>query len=202
MQRRTSLAALTGMAAFPGAFMTTSLSSAATAPALQALKPSPRMPVMFVGHGSPMNAIEDNAWRRSWQAMGAELMARAVQPQLILCVSAHWLTRGGWQLTGMANPKTIHDFGGFPQALFDQQYPAPGAPQVARSLAALFNPVLYPGLGAVLRITQQELAYLVGLSRQRVNEALTTLAEQGVIRVEYGGLRVLDLKALRTQIFL
>ena len=99
--------------------MTTSLSSAATAPALQALKPSPRMPVMFVGHGSPMNAIEDNAWRRSWQAMGAELMARAVQPQLILCVSAHWLTRGGWQLTGMANPKTIHDFGGFPQALFD-----------------------------------------------------------------------------------
>ena len=95
MQRRTSLAALTGLAAFPGAFMTTSLSSAATAPALQALKPSPRMPVMFVGHGSPMNAIEDNAWRRSWQAMGAELMARAVQPQLILCVSAHWLTRGG-----------------------------------------------------------------------------------------------------------
>jgi CRP-like cAMP-binding protein len=74
--------------------------------------------------------------------------------------------------------------------------------RVARSLAALFNPVLYPGLGAVLRITQQELAYLVGLSRQRVNEALTTLAEQGVIRVEYGGLRVLDLKALRTQIFL
>ena len=116
--------------------MTTSLSSAATAPALQALKPSPRMPVMFVGHGSPMNAIEDNAWRRNWQAMGAELMARAVQPQLILCVSAHWLTRGGWQLTGMANPKTIHDFGGFPQALFEVHYPAPGAPAVAEALAA------------------------------------------------------------------
>ena len=73
--------------------------------------------------------------------------------------------------------------------------------RVARSLAALFNPVLYPGLGVVLRITQQELAYLVGLSRQRVNEALTTLAAQGVIQVEYGGLRVLDLKALRFQIF-
>jgi CRP-like cAMP-binding protein len=73
--------------------------------------------------------------------------------------------------------------------------------RVARSLAALFNPVLYPGLGAVLRITQQELAYLVGLSRQRVNEALTTLAAQGAIRVEYGGLRVTDLKALRSQIF-
>ena len=73
--------------------------------------------------------------------------------------------------------------------------------RVARSLAALFNPVLYPGLGVVLRITQQELAYLVGLSRQRVNEALTTLSAQGVIQVEYGGLRVLDLKALRFQIF-
>jgi len=73
--------------------------------------------------------------------------------------------------------------------------------RVARSLAALFNPVLYPGVGQVLRITQQELAYLVGLSRQRVNEALTALAAQNVIRVEYGGLRVLDLTALRTQLF-
>ncbi len=70
--------------------------------------------------------------------------------------------------------------------------------RVARSLAALFNPVLYPGVGEVLRITQQELAYLVGLSRQRVNEALNTLQSQGSIRVEYGGLRVLDLAALRT----
>ncbi|WP_121942830.1 4,5-DOPA dioxygenase extradiol [Acidovorax sp. 100] len=147
------MAALTGLAAFPGAFMTTSLSSAATASALQALKPSPRMPVMFVGHGSPMNAIEDNAWRRSWQAMGTELMARAVQPQLILCVSAHWLTRGGWQLTGMANPKTIHDFGGFPQALFDQQYPVPGAPAVARSLA---KELKSPATGAALGVDEGE----------------------------------------------
>ena len=114
--------------------MTTSLSSAATATALQALKPSPRMPVLFVGHGSPMNAIEDNAWRRSWQAVGAELLARAAQPQLILCVSAHWLTRGGWQLTGMANPKTIHDFGGFPRALYELSYPAPGSPDWARQV--------------------------------------------------------------------
>ncbi|MBP6718290.1 MAG: Crp/Fnr family transcriptional regulator [Rhodoferax sp.] len=73
--------------------------------------------------------------------------------------------------------------------------------RVARSLASLFNPVLYPGMGAVLRITQQELAYLVGLSRQRVNEALTNLADQGCIRVEYGGLRVLDLTALRSHLF-
>ena len=71
--------------------------------------------------------------------------------------------------------------------------------RVARSLAALFNPVLYPGVGEVLRITQQELAYLVGLSRQRVNEALTALSAQAAIQVEYGGLRVLNLSALRNQ---
>ena len=70
--------------------------------------------------------------------------------------------------------------------------------RVARNLAALFNPTLFPGVGEVLRITQQELAYLVGLSRQRVNEALTALQAQGMIRVEYGGLRVLDLQALRS----
>ncbi|GKS96378.1 4,5-DOPA dioxygenase extradiol [Acidovorax sp. SUPP2825] len=135
MQRRTSVAALAGFATLPGAFLMSPLSSAATANALERLKPSPRMPVLFVGHGSPMNAIEDNAWRRAWQAMGTELRTRGTPSQLILCISAHWLTRGGWQLTGMAVPRTIHDFGGFPQALFDQQYPAPGAPVVAAGLA-------------------------------------------------------------------
>jgi CRP-like cAMP-binding protein len=69
--------------------------------------------------------------------------------------------------------------------------------RVARSLASLFNPVLYPGVGEVLRITQQELAYLVGLSRQRVNVALQALEMAGAIRIEYGGLRVLNLDALR-----
>jgi CRP/FNR family cyclic AMP-dependent transcriptional regulator len=73
--------------------------------------------------------------------------------------------------------------------------------RVARSLAALFNPVLFPGVGEVLRITQQELAYLVGLSRQRVNEALRALEARRIIRVEYGGLRVLDLSALRSSVF-
>lgn len=69
--------------------------------------------------------------------------------------------------------------------------------RVARNLAALFNPLLFPGVGELLRITQQELAYLIGLSRQRVNEALRTLQAQGAIRVEYGGVRVLDIAALR-----
>jgi CRP-like cAMP-binding protein len=73
--------------------------------------------------------------------------------------------------------------------------------RVARNLAALFNPVLFPGVGEMLRITQQELAYLVGLSRQRVNEALSSLQEQGIIAVEYGGVRILDLPALRSNPF-
>ncbi|QTD44939.1 Crp/Fnr family transcriptional regulator [Ottowia testudinis] len=73
--------------------------------------------------------------------------------------------------------------------------------RVARNLAALVNPVLFPGVGEVLQITQQELAYLVGLSRQRVNEALKTLAARGVLQIEYGGLRIVDLMALRTRDF-
>ena len=73
--------------------------------------------------------------------------------------------------------------------------------RVARSLAALFNPTLYPGVGQVLRITQQELAYLVGLSRQRVNEALAALEARGVLRIEYGGLRILQLDALHREDF-
>jgi 4,5-DOPA dioxygenase extradiol len=99
------------------------------------LKPSSRMPVLFLGHGSPMNVILDNEYRRSWQALGKDLLARYPKPQLILCVSAHWLTKG-WFLTAMEKPKTIHDFGGFPQELFDQQYPAPGAPQAIRGIAS------------------------------------------------------------------
>src|SRR4051794_11830565 len=101
---------------------------------LGALQKSERMPVLFLGHGSPMNAIEDNEYRRSWQALGAEFGVRRPRPQLILCISAHWLTTG-WHLTAMAKPRTIHDFGGFPQELFDQQYPAPGAPDVAKAIS-------------------------------------------------------------------
>jgi CRP/FNR family transcriptional regulator, cyclic AMP receptor protein len=73
--------------------------------------------------------------------------------------------------------------------------------RVATSLVTLFNPVLHPRMGDVLRITQQELAYLVGLSRQRVNEALSTLQARGLVRLEYGGLKALDIAALRTAVF-
>ncbi|WP_077562789.1 4,5-DOPA dioxygenase extradiol [Polaromonas sp. C04] len=103
---------------------------------IPSLKKSERMPVLFVGHGSPMNAIEDNEYRRSWQKLGAEFGSKLPRPQLILCISAHWLTEGWW-LTGMAQPKTIHDFGGFPQELFEQQYPAPGDSVAAQAISLL-----------------------------------------------------------------
>jgi 4,5-DOPA dioxygenase extradiol len=116
--------------------MESELSSVSATPfgALPALQKSERMPVLFVGHGSPMNAIEDNEYRRKWQALGAEFGVRRPRPQLILCISAHWLTTG-WHITAMAKPRTIHDFGGFPQELFDQQYPAPGAPDAAKAIS-------------------------------------------------------------------
>ncbi|MBI5277944.1 MAG: 4,5-DOPA dioxygenase extradiol [Burkholderiales bacterium] len=102
--------------------------------------PATRQPVLFLGHGSPMNAIEDNEFRRSWQALGREFGVKWPKPGLVLAVSAHWLTQGWW-LTAMEQPKTIHDFGGFPQELFDQQYPAPGAPGEARRIAQLLGDV-------------------------------------------------------------
>lgn len=111
-----------------------------------------RMPVLFLGHGSPMNAIEDNTWRRSWQALGNELRSSGTRPSLILCISAHWLTPG-WQLTAMSDPRTIHDFGGFPQALFDQQYPAPGSPAMARAISAA---VQQPDSGRALDLDEFE----------------------------------------------
>lgn len=123
----------------------------AAAASFATLKPSPRLPVLFLGHGSPMNAISDNAWRRSWQALGAELGATYPRPQLILCISAHWLTRGGAWLTGMAQPRTIHDFGGFPQALFDQQYPAPGAPLAAAEIGQALK---QPASGTAVELDQ------------------------------------------------
>src|ERR1700722_2476038 len=95
----------------------------------------PRMPVLFIGHGSPMNAIEDNGWRRGWAAAADEI----ARPRAILCISAHRESEG-LAVTSGAAPETIHDFFGFPQALFDARYPAPGSPELAARARDLLTP--------------------------------------------------------------
>jgi 4,5-DOPA dioxygenase extradiol len=92
------------------------------------------MPVLFIGHGSPMNAIEDNAWSRGFQELATLLPA----PRAILSVSAHWFVRGTFT-TGNARPETIHDFGGFPDELFRMQYPAPGDTDLATRIVGLLG---------------------------------------------------------------
>lgn len=92
------------------------------------------MPAVFIGHGSPMNAIEDTPYRREWARLGRELP----KPEAILCVSAHWETEG-LAVTESQAPETIHDFGGFPKALQEFRYPAPGEPELARTVTALLR---------------------------------------------------------------
>ena len=91
------------------------------------------MPALFIGHGSPMNGIEDNLFSNRWKQLGKELPT----PKAVLVVSAHWLTQGTF-ITAVEKPQTIHDFGGFPQALFEAQYPAPGAHTSSFVLSTLY----------------------------------------------------------------
>src|SRR5262249_17965013 len=103
-----------------------------------ALPASPKMPVLFIGHGNPMNALLDNPFTRTLAQMGTGVRER---PNAILVVSAHWLTRGGTSVSVTAKPETIHDFGGFPDELYRVIYPAPGAPAYAEEVRTLLPEV-------------------------------------------------------------
>ncbi|WP_321322048.1 4,5-DOPA dioxygenase extradiol [Labilibaculum sp.] len=100
----------------------------------ESLMNTPKMPVLFLGHGSPMNAIEENEFVQGFRKISSEIE----MPKAILVVSAHWET-AGTKVTAMANPPTIHDFGGFPQKLFEVQYPALGDPELAKETQELLK---------------------------------------------------------------
>lgn len=92
------------------------------------------MPALFVGHGNPMNAVEETVYAAAWR----EAAASIPRPKAILCISAHWETEGTF-VTSMAQPKTIHDFYGFPDELYQVQYPAPGSPKLAKRIKSLVS---------------------------------------------------------------
>jgi 4,5-DOPA dioxygenase extradiol len=174
-----------------------------------------RMPALFMGHGSPMNALEDNTFTRDWQ----DAARRIPRPRAIVCISAHWETRGVY-VAGTATPETIHDFYGFPKALFDVRYPAPGDPALARQLAQTVKSTkvhIDPGRGidhgawSVLRIMypQADIPVLQlsldstqpGAFHLALGKELAPLREDGVLVLGSGNivhnLRLFDFHATR-----
>lgn len=161
-----------------------------------------RMPVLFLGHGSPMNAIEENEFVAGFRKTASTIPT----PKAILCISAHWETRGTW-VTAMDNPATIHDFGGFPKALFDVQYPAPGSPDLAKTTKGLVTSTvvglddkwgldhgawsvikhLYPE--ANIPVVQMSLDYYQSPQRHyEIAKELKSLREKGVLIIGSGNM--------------
>ncbi|MEQ8552793.1 MAG: 4,5-DOPA dioxygenase extradiol [Cyclobacteriaceae bacterium] len=161
-----------------------------------------KMPVLFLGHGSPMNAIEENEFVRGFRNVSSEIE----KPNAILCISAHWETRGT-MVTSMENPRTIHDFGGFPRKLFEVQYPAPGSPQLAEETQKLIQTTdvhlddkwgLDHGAWSVIKhmypeanvpVIQLSLDYTKGPKfHYELAKELSKLREQGVLIVGSGNM--------------
>ena len=172
---------------------------------------SARMPVVFLGHGSPMNALEDTAYSRAWTELGRTLP----RPKAILVVSAHWMSKGTTLVATEARPETIHDFYGFPQPLYEMQYPAPGAPELAREVATLLAShhgesdeswgldhgswavlkFLYPG--ADVPVFQVSIDMTAPLSDQlEIGKLLSELRDRGVLILGSGNV-VHNLRVMR-----
>lgn len=175
------------------------------------LATSDRMPLVFLGHGSPMNAIEDTRFSRAWSELGKTLP----RPKAILVVSAHWMTRGTTLVDVSDMPRTIHDFYGFPDALFAQRYPAPGNPALAREVVSLLAShhaeeddswgldhgawtvlkYLYPG--ADVPVFQVSIDMTRGLDYQlEIGKTLSELRDRGVLILGSGNV-VHNLGAVR-----
>lgn len=173
--------------------------------------PSDRLPVVFLGHGSPMNVIEDNAYSRAWSELGQSLP----RPNAILVVSAHWMTKGTTLVDVSAMPRTIHDFYGFPDALYAEHYPASGQPALAREVITLLKSHraeeddrwgLDHGAWAVLKflypdadvpVFQVSIDMSRGLEHQlEIGKALVELRDRGALILGSGNV-VHNLRAMR-----
>lgn len=168
----------------------------------ESFKSTDKFPVLFIGHGSPMNAFEDNEFVTGWRNIGKTIP----KPNAILCVSAHWETRGTF-VTGMEKPRTIHDFGGFPAELFEVRYNAPGSPELAKETKVLINKTevgfdekwgldhgcwsvvkhLYPD--ADIPVIQLSLDYLQSPQyHYDLSKELSSLREKGVLIIGSGNM--------------
>jgi 4,5-DOPA dioxygenase extradiol len=166
------------------------------------MRDAPMMPVLFLGHGSPMNAIEENEFVTGWRNIGKTIP----KPNAILCISAHWETRGTF-VTAMEKPGTIHDFGGFPTELYEVQYPAPGSPELAKETKTLIKKAevglddkwgldhgcwsvvkhLYPE--ADIRVIQLSLDYLQSPQyHYDLSKELSSLRRKGVLIIGSGNM--------------
>lgn len=163
---------------------------------------SSTLPALFIGHGSPMNALEDNTFTRGWR----DVAAKIERPRAILCVSAHWTTRGTY-VSGATSPETIHDFYGFPQPLFDVRYPAPGDAALARQIAQSIRSAsvqidptygLDHGAWSVLRIIYPDadiptLQLSIDVTKPgefhyRIGQELAALRSEGVLLIGSGNI--------------